>query len=145
MDRGGSDPAVELRAWLIEQGADPDATDPLAHRAAEFGSDLVLERDSVLSARELAERAGLPLGKVVAIFHDLGVAVPGLDAPQFTDVDVRFRAELFQAGDRAAASASSRATPCCGWWPEPWSASPRRRWPSTSRAPRRSLAAAGPR
>jgi class 3 adenylate cyclase len=96
---GGPDPVADLRRWLVDQGFDPDATDPLAHEAAGFGSDLVLTRSSVLSARELADQSGTPLDKVMAILHHLGVAVPDLDAPQFDDVDVRFVRSVYRAGD----------------------------------------------
>jgi len=99
MDTGASDPAAGLRAWLVEHGVDPDATDPLGQEAAGFGSDLVLGRDSVLSAREVAAESGTPLDKVVGIFHDLGVAIPDLDAPQFTPGDVRFVQGIVGAGD----------------------------------------------
>jgi class 3 adenylate cyclase len=95
-----SDDDAELRAWLVEHGADPDQVDMLTHegRAEGLASDLVLQRGLELSARDVAMRAGTGIDKVVGMFHDLGVAVPDLDAPQFTELDVVFVDRMSQAG-----------------------------------------------
>jgi adenylate cyclase len=100
-DRQGHDPDDELRAWLVAHGADPDGVDPLGFdgRAEALAGDLVLRRGAELSAREVAARAGSSLDKVVGMFRDLGVAVPDLDAPQFTDVDVMFVERMSMAGE----------------------------------------------
>ena len=87
--RIGTDDA-DLRAWLVEHGADPDAADALAgdHRVARMAGDLVLQRDSVLSALDLARRLGVGADEVVAMFFDLGVSVPDLGEPLFTEADL---------------------------------------------------------
>ena len=97
----GRTPAAEdeLRDWLVAHGTDPDAADPLAHEGSGLGSDLVLRRDSDLSVRDVAERSGVALDKVVAIFHDLGVAIPDPGARLFTPGDVRFVRTVIGAGD----------------------------------------------
>jgi adenylate cyclase len=78
-----------LRAWLVGQGVDPNSVDLSSHGGAEaMAGDLVLQRGAELSAHEVADRAGVPIRKVLALFHDLGVAIPDLDAPQFGPVDV---------------------------------------------------------
>ncbi|HET6775571.1 MAG TPA: adenylate/guanylate cyclase domain-containing protein [Acidimicrobiales bacterium] len=92
-DQGLTDPddEAELRAWLRAEGVDPDAPSPEATGGIEAAaSDRVLERGAHLSARDVADQAGLGIEVVVKMFHDLGVAVPDLDTPQFTDLDVVF-------------------------------------------------------
>jgi class 3 adenylate cyclase len=95
-DRHGDD---ELRAWLVTHGVDPDDVDTLVGegRVEALASDLVLDRGAELSAREVAAQAGIGLDKVVGTFHDLGVAVPDLDEPQFTRHDVVFVQRMSQA------------------------------------------------
>jgi adenylate cyclase len=88
MDRGATTSEGELHDWLVAHGADADATVMDEPRAAGLASDLVLRRDAVLNARQVAERSDADLAKVTAIFHGLGVAVPDVDAPQFTESDV---------------------------------------------------------
>jgi class 3 adenylate cyclase len=76
-----------LLAWMVEHGIDPDAVarDNAAFSGvASLSSDLVLRRGADLSAREVAQHAGVTTGVVVGMFHDLGIAVPDLDVPQFT-------------------------------------------------------------
>jgi adenylate cyclase len=89
-----------LRAWLVDHGVDPDATDSTRDlaRGAALGSGFALARDATLSARDLAQRSGTDLDQVVAVLRHLGVAVHGLDAVQFTQVD----ATLVRAAGRAA-------------------------------------------
>jgi adenylate cyclase len=87
----------ELRAWLVEHGADPDAVGTIAYEG--IASDLVLQRGAELSAREVAARAETTTDAVVGMFHDLGVAVPDLDAPQFTEGDVALVQRMGQAGE----------------------------------------------
>lgn len=95
------DPDAELRAWLVAHGADPDGVDPLVQggRAEALGSDLAMRRHSELSAHEVAARAGTSVDKVVAMFHDLGVAVPDPEVRQFTGADVVFVQRMRAAGD----------------------------------------------
>ncbi len=91
---------VALRAWLAGQGIDPDSQDLSPHGGAEaMAGDLVLQRGAELSAHEVAARAGVDVGKVVTLFHDVGVAIPDLDAPQFTDVDVILVERMSMAGE----------------------------------------------
>jgi len=91
----------ELQDWLVAQGADPER----AERAVAKGtadalvSDLTLMRGADLSAREVAARAGVELDKTLMSFHLLGVAVPDLDAPQFTEGDAVLIARLATAID----------------------------------------------
>jgi class 3 adenylate cyclase len=83
------DDEAELRAWLRAEGIDPDGPPPAAAGWIEAdASDRVLARGGHLSARDVAESAGVDLEVVVRGFHDLGVAVPDVDAPHFTDLDV---------------------------------------------------------
>jgi adenylate cyclase len=79
----------ELQDWLVAQGADPErAARAVAKGTADaLVSDLTLMRGANLSAREVAARAGVDLDKTLMSFHLLGVAVPDLDAPQFTEGD----------------------------------------------------------
>ncbi len=99
--RDSPDLDAELRAWLVAHGADPDGIDTPVHegRADALGSDLVLRRHSELSAHELAGRAGTGINQVIGMFHDLGVAVPDLEARQFTGADVVFVQRMVAAGD----------------------------------------------
>jgi adenylate cyclase len=92
---------IELRAWLQAQGADPDGTDLVAGAgwADSLASDQVLTRDATLSAREIATRLGSDLEKLVALYHDLGVALPDPDAPQFTEADAALVARMRVAGE----------------------------------------------
>ncbi len=81
---------AELAAWLVELGADAERVGAaIAGQQAEaLATDLVLNRDATLSARQLAERAGIPLARVHNVFHQLGVAIPDPDALQFSEADV---------------------------------------------------------
>jgi adenylate cyclase len=97
MDGGATRTDGELHDWLVAHGADADASVMDEPRAAGLASDLVLRRDSVLSARQVAERSGAGLAKVTTMFHDLGVVVPDLDAPQFTEADVAFVRGMLEA------------------------------------------------
>jgi adenylate cyclase len=99
MDAAAPEAVGELRAWLLERGADPDASDALSHEASGLGTVLVLARDAELSARDVAERSGVPLDKVVAMFHGLGVAIADLDTRQFTPADVRLVQSLAGADE----------------------------------------------
>jgi adenylate cyclase len=99
MDAAAPEEVGELRAWLLERGADPDASDPLSHEAAGLGTVLVLGRDAELSVRDVAEQSGVPLDKVVAMFHGLGVTIADLDARQFTPADVRLVQSLAGADE----------------------------------------------
>ncbi|HET6949662.1 MAG TPA: adenylate/guanylate cyclase domain-containing protein [Acidimicrobiales bacterium] len=80
----------QLHALLTDLGAaQGDIETALAIGNAEaLASDLVLRRGATLSARQVAERSDVELGKVVLIFRDLGVPVADVDAPQFTEGDV---------------------------------------------------------
>jgi class 3 adenylate cyclase len=91
----------ELQDWLVAQGADPErAARAVAEgRADALVSDLTMMRGADLSAREVAERAGIDLDKTLMSFHLLGIAVPDLDAPQFTDADAVLIGRLATAVD----------------------------------------------
>ena len=91
----------ELQDWLVALGAEPEAA---AQAVAEghadaLASDLTLLRGADLSAREVAVRAGVDLDKALMSFYLLGVAVPDLDAPQFTEADAVLIARLSTAID----------------------------------------------
>jgi len=100
MNPRGSVQDDELRAWLVEHGADPVSHDTVDFEAgfAGLGSDLVLARGADLTLREVADRAGVPLDKALGMFHDLGVAVPDAETPLFTPIDVAFVQGLARAG-----------------------------------------------
>ena len=92
-------PDGELRAWLLAHGADPEASVMDEPRAAGLASDLLLRRDAVLSARQVAERSGAALAEVIAILHGLGIVVPDIDAQQFAEADVEFVREMLKASE----------------------------------------------
>jgi class 3 adenylate cyclase len=91
----------ELQDWLVVQGADPDAAARavVEGRADALVSDLTLMRGADLSAREVAARAGVELDKALMSFYLLGVAVPDVDAPQFTEGDAVLIGRLSTAID----------------------------------------------
>jgi adenylate cyclase len=92
----------ELRAWLAEQGVDPDGEAPPSSGVTSIGAvaaDRVLDRGAVLSARDVAARAGVTVAVVTGMFHLLGVPVPDVDAPQFTDADAVLVESMHRAGD----------------------------------------------
>src|SRR5262245_3243668 len=93
------EPDQDLRAWLLDRGADPDrALDAIvAERADALASDMVLARNDRMSLRELAQHAGIPVDSLSILFHDLGVAVPDPDRPQFGEADARFVAGMVAA------------------------------------------------
>ena len=92
---------VELHDWLVAQGADPErAAEAVAQgRADALVSDLTVMRGADLSAREVAARAGVDVDKALMTFHQLGIAVPDLDTPQFTDGDAVLVGRLATAVD----------------------------------------------
>src|SRR5262245_29174694 len=91
----------ELKDWLVAQGADPDAAAQAVAegRADALVSDLTLMRGADLSAHAVTARTGLELNKVLIAFHLLGVAVPDVDAPQFTEGDAVLIGRLSTAID----------------------------------------------
>jgi adenylate cyclase len=99
MDGGATRSDGELHDWLLAHGADAGASVVDEPGAAGLASDLVLRRDSVLSARDVAERSGAGLAKVTGIFHGLGVVVPDIDAPQFTEADVDLVRGMLKAAE----------------------------------------------
>jgi class 3 adenylate cyclase len=99
MDGGATRTDAELHDWLLAHGVDADASVMDESRAAGLASDLVLRRDAVLTARQVAERSDADLSKVTAIFHGLGVVVPDIDAPQFTEADVDLVRGMLKAAE----------------------------------------------
>jgi class 3 adenylate cyclase len=107
MDRPGrsgradtDDRDAELRARLAARGLDPDSVDDHAHMVGHaVASELVFGRGVELSARQVAERAGVPLDRTVGMFHALGVGVADLDEPQFTAIDAVVVRRLSQAAE----------------------------------------------
>jgi class 3 adenylate cyclase len=100
---GLSQDEVELYDWLVAAGADPELAAGAIRdgRADALVSDLTITRGADLTARDVASRAGVPLDKTVLTFHLLGVAVPDVDAPQFTEGDaalIRRLATAVQVG-----------------------------------------------
>jgi adenylate cyclase len=95
------DPAERqgLRDWLARRGADPETLEQAesAGNLRRLASDLVLTRGAKLSARDVADRAAADVKDVVALFGEFGVAVPDLDAPQFTDADAALFVGLCQS------------------------------------------------
>jgi len=91
-----ADERSRLRAWLAERGAEPDQLDraeSVGHLAG-LAAELVLTRGATLSAHEVAARAGVDAKGVAEMYRQFGVAVVDLDAPQFTEVDVRIASAL---------------------------------------------------
>jgi class 3 adenylate cyclase len=108
MDAPGSgrvqpgDREVELRAVLADCGLDPDTLagdGEIVHHAAAVASDMVLARGAEFSARQVAARSGVPLDRVVRMFHHLGIAVTDLDAPAFSAPDIEVVRRLGRAPD----------------------------------------------
>jgi adenylate cyclase len=89
-----------LRAVLRASGVDPDSMDlDKQGRGHGVASDIVLQHGVALTARDVAAGSGHPLAGVVALYHDLGVAVPDPDAPLFTEGDVVFVERMSTADD----------------------------------------------
>jgi adenylate cyclase len=90
---------AELTSWLVELGAGTDQIEGAlrGHGPEALASDIVLDRDATLSAREVAERTALPLARIEGMFHQLGVAIPDLDAPQFSAADLVLAQRLASA------------------------------------------------
>jgi adenylate cyclase len=93
-----------LREWLAAHGASAEQIAACELAAAERGrepeglaSDLVLDRGVTLTARDLADRLGLDVADIVAIYRDLGVVVPDVDSAQFTDDDAILVTRLLRA------------------------------------------------
>jgi hypothetical protein len=93
-----------LRDWLAAHGASAEQIAACELAAAERGrepeglaSDLVLARGVTLTARDLADRLGLDVVDIVAIYRDLGVVVPDVDAAQFTEDDAMLVTRLLRA------------------------------------------------
>jgi class 3 adenylate cyclase len=59
-----------------------------------------------MSLRELAEHAGIPVDALSSFFHDLGVAVPDPDRPQFGEADAHFIAGMVAAPARGISRGS---------------------------------------
>ncbi|HEY8524930.1 MAG TPA: adenylate cyclase regulatory domain-containing protein [Acidimicrobiales bacterium] len=80
-----------LRDWLSKRGASPDqlARAETEGQLGRLASELVLTTDARLSARDLAKRAEAEPEDVAELFAAFGVAVPDLDASQFTEADAR--------------------------------------------------------
>jgi class 3 adenylate cyclase len=78
------------RDWLLSQGATEAqvkaATVP--RQLNSLAADLAIHRGAHLSARDLADRLGMTVDKVVEGFRTHGVAIADVDAPLFTDSDV---------------------------------------------------------
>jgi adenylate cyclase len=91
----------ELKDWLVAQGADPEtAAQAVAEGHADaLVSDLTLMRGADLSARDVAARSGVELDKALMAFYLLGVAVPDVDARQFTEGDAVLIGRLSTAID----------------------------------------------
>jgi class 3 adenylate cyclase len=90
---------AELRDWLVAHGATVEQIEMVEREghAEGLASDLVLNRDATLSARDVAHRAGLDVGVVLATYRGFGIGVPDPDAPQFTDDDVTLVTQLVKA------------------------------------------------
>ena len=88
---GAVGPDAELRRWLLDHDATPDQVEAVL-RGVDLGgvaARLVLVRGVELSARDIGARLGMDADRVVALFHNYGVAVPDVDAAQFTEADAR--------------------------------------------------------
>jgi adenylate cyclase len=94
-------PGRDLRDRLIEYGGEPDEVERAlrAGRTGALASDLVLRQGSTLSARDLAERAGLGVDRVLSMYRDVGVVVTDVDGLLFTDVDVVLVRRMSAAGE----------------------------------------------
>jgi class 3 adenylate cyclase len=92
---------ARLRDWLVSRGVAPGVADEaiVTATADSLVSDVVLAEGADLSARDLAQRTGMPAESVVMFFHDLGITVPDLDAPQFNEADVVLVDEMRRADD----------------------------------------------
>src|SRR5262245_43560525 len=92
---------AELKDWLVALGADPEraAQAIVEGRTDALASDLTMMRGADLSARDVAARAGVNLDKVLALYYVAGVAVPDVDAKQFTESDALLVRRLGTAVD----------------------------------------------
>jgi adenylate cyclase len=103
MDRtdGPAGDERRLRDWLVTRGvASGVIDDAIATGTADsLVSDLVLLGGAELTAREVADRAGMELAPVLAVFHDLGVVVPDPDEAMFNESDAALIIALRDAHD----------------------------------------------
>ena len=77
---------------LRSLGATQEQID-IARRECHFvglAADLVLTKGAVLSAADLADRAGVPADVVLSLWRTLGVAVPDEHLPMFSERDAEF-------------------------------------------------------
>jgi adenylate cyclase len=100
MDGLAGDEAV-LRDWLVAHGVEPEVAVEAIRTGTKDAlvSDVMFGQGVDMSARDLAERAGMDLVAVLAIYHDLGVAVPDPDAPLFGEDDFALVTVLHSARD----------------------------------------------
>ncbi|MGA3146425.1 MAG: adenylate/guanylate cyclase domain-containing protein [Acidimicrobiales bacterium] len=71
----------------------------VARRECHFvglAADLVLSKGAVLTAAELAVRAGVPVEVVLSLWRTLGVVVPDEHQPMFSDRDADFTSFILQ-------------------------------------------------
>src|SRR6266545_3372105 len=66
-----ADQVAELRQWLLDQGA----------------TELALAEGECFSARDVAEKQGVDVGRVVQVFRRYGVTVTDVDLVRFTESD----------------------------------------------------------
>ena len=101
---------AELRDWLVAHGATIEQVEMLEREghAEGLASDLVLSRDATLSARDLANRSGLDVDVILAIYRDFGISVPDPNAPSSAPTTSR----LSLNSPRSPRAVSPRARSC---------------------------------
>ncbi len=88
----GADGSETIDAFLYSLGATEEQIE-LARRDCRFAGlagDLVLSKGATMTAADLAERVGLDVDEVVALWRILGVVVPDADRPMFSELDGEF-------------------------------------------------------
>jgi adenylate cyclase len=109
---------AEVRAWLLASGASEAQIDAAGGDPNRVAIDMAIQEGEALSARMIADRRGVDVERVVAIFNMAGVAVTDPDLVRFTEddaifVDVGEAAGILGAADgralmRAVATALDR-------------------------------------
>jgi adenylate cyclase len=95
----------EIVSFLRSLGATEDQIGAARResRLAGLAADIVLTKDAVLTAADIAAQTGMEVDRVVSLWRLLGVVVPDADTPMFSERDARFSrqvAEIGMVGDK---------------------------------------------